>query len=112
MTDKLKDKIEKFLTMCRKSKAKTEQDDDNAIKVDTMTEDLHSELAADAVAITSSLMELQRLLPLSCKLADLGRLLESQCKITLQADEAYDEAALKFFSELYGGGISPSKALH
>ena len=112
MTDKLKDKIEKFLTMCRKSKAKTEQDDDNAIKVDTMTEDLHSELAADAVAITSNLMELQRLLPLSRKLADLGRLLESQGKITLQADEAYDEAALKFFSELYGGGISPSKALH
>ena len=53
-------------------------------------------------------MELQRLLPLSRKLADLGRLLESQGKITLQADEA----ALKFFSELYGGGISPSKALH
>ena len=112
MTDKLKDKIEKFLTMCRKSKAKTEQDDDNAIKVDTLTEDLHSELAADAVAMTSNLMELLRLLPLSRKLADLGRLLESQGKITLQADEAYDEAALKFFSELYGGGISPSKALH
>ena len=98
--------------MCLKSKAKPEQDDDNTITVDTITEDMQRELAANAVAITSSLMELQRLLPLSRQLTDLGCLLESQGKITLQAGEAYDEAALKFFSELYGGGMSPSKTLH
>ncbi len=105
MTDKLKDKIERFLTMCLKSKA--EKESDNAIKVNELTEEQHDEIAEDAVAITNSLMELQRLLPLSRQLAELGHSLEMQGKITVKAGEAYDEAALQFFSEMYGGGIIP-----
>ena len=105
MTDKLKDKIEKFLAMCLKSKS----EGDTSIKV---TEEQHREIAEDAVAITNSLVELQRLLPVSRKLAELGYLLEVQGKITVKAGEAYDEAALNFFSDMYGGGIALSKRLH
>ena len=108
MTDKLKDKIEKFLAMCLKSKS--EKEGDTSIKVDELTEEQHREIAEDAVAITNSLVELQRLLPR--KLAELGYLLEVQGKITVKAGEAYDEAALNFFSDMYGGGIALSKRLH
>lgn len=110
MTDKLKDKIEKFLAMCLKSKS--EKEGDTSIKVDELTEEQHREIAEDAVAITNSLVELQRLLPVSRKLAELGYLLEVQGKITVKASEAYDEAALNFFSDMYGGGIALSKRLH
>ena len=110
LTDKLKEKIEKFLTMCLKSKS--EKESGNPIKVDELTEEQHKEIAVDAVAITNSLMELQRLLPLSRQLAELGHLLEAQGKISVKAGEAYDEAALSFLTELYGAGIPLPTRLH
>lgn len=110
MTDKLKDKIEKFLTMCLKSKS--EKESGNPIKVDELTEEQHKEIAVDAVAITNSLVELQRLLPLSRQLAELGHLFEAQGKISVKAGEAYDEAALSFLTELYGAGLPLPTRLH
>lgn len=96
--------------MCLKSKS--EKEGNSSIKVDELTEEQHREIAQDAIAITNSLMELQRLLPISRKLAELGYLLEVQGKITIKAGETYDEAALNFFNDMYGGGIIPSKRLH
>lgn len=107
MTDKLKNKIERFLAMCLKSKSES-QDNDTM----NLTEEQHREIAEDAVAITNSLVELQRLLPISRQLAELGYLLEVQGKITVKAGEAYDEAALDFFRKMYDNGMSISRRLH
>lgn len=110
MSDTLKDKIAQFLAMCLKSQSET--GNGNPITVDDLTEEQHREIAENAIAITNSLLELQRLLPLSRKLAELGHILEIQGKITVRPGEAYDEAALNYFTRLYGGDLTFSKILH
>lgn len=109
MSDELKNRIEKFLAMCLKTKAENKDNDANTID---LPEEQHRELAQDAVAITNSLLELHRLLPISYKLAELGYMLEAQGKIKVEAGEAYDEAALNFFYDLYGSTTPFSTQIH
>ena len=55
--------------------------------------DQESEITEDAIVLVNTLIEFSRLLPLSYRLSEIGRLLEKEGKIKIM-DEAYDEAAL------------------
>lgn len=100
MTDRLKDRIEEFLRQRMKTRLQ-EETKNKLVKVE-LSDEQDKEVIEDAQIIVNSMLEFTRLLPLSYRLVELGKLLEAQGKISLQYDEPYDEAAIRFLSEIYG----------
>lgn len=62
------------------------------------------------MVIVNTLLEFSRLLPLSYRLSEIGRLLEKEGKIKI-LDEAYDEAAVNYFSEVLDISVPVSRTL-
>ncbi len=106
MTDRLKDRIEEFLR--ERMKAKLQKETENKLGKVELSDEQEKEIVEDAQVIVNSLLEFTRLLPLSYRLAELGKLLEAQGKIPRPCDEPYDEAAVRYFSEIYGLMGNPS----
>ena len=106
--DKLKDVIEDFLR--KRLKSKLQKETKMLFNWQNLSVDQESEISEDAIVIVNTLIEFSRLLPLSYRLSEIGRLLEEQGKISILS-EAYDEAAVNYFSEMLGFKVPNSETL-
>ena len=85
------DVIEDFLR--NRLKSKLQKETKMLFNWQNLSVDQESEITEDAIVLVNTLIEFSRLLPLSYRLSEIGRLLEKEGKIKIM-DEAYDEAAL------------------
>ena len=97
--DKLKEAIEDFLR--KRLESKLQKEPEILLSWENLISKRQSDISDDAQVIINILIEFSRLLPLSYRLSEIGRMLEVQGKVELLDGEAYDEVAVNYFSEMF-----------
>lgn len=96
--DILKNVIEDFLR--KRLELKLQKEPDILSSWEKIITRQQSDISDDAQVIINTLIEFSRLLPLSYRLSEIGRMLEEQGKVELFDEEAYDEVAVNYFSQM------------